>query len=299
MKYIAYSSPFVPPEWIAAHGFTPRRVNPPTLDVDGPVPMKQGVCPFMRSMLNHASAQTDLAGIVVTTTCDQMRRGQEMLSASSAGPVFLMNVPATWRTVAAQRRYFAELERLGRFMVRAGGSAPERGQLAAVMIEHEQSRRDLAGSDGCEPAVQGPRLAIVGGPLPGGGRGIIDVVREFGGNVVLDGTETGERCLPGSFDGRRMREDPMTELADAYFGVIPDIFRRPNSELFVWLKREIAAREAAGVILFRHVWCDLWHAEVGRLREWLNVPLLDVELDEGDAEGRCRGRVEAFLEAMQ
>ena len=33
-----------------------------------------------------------------------------------------------------------------------------------------------------------------------------------------------------------------------------------------------------GVILVRCVWCDLWHAEFARLREWLKLPSVEIDL---------------------
>ena len=54
-----------------------------------------------------------------------------------------------------------------------------------------------------------------------------------------------------------------------------------------------------GVILVRCVWCDLWHAEIHRLREWLAVPLLDMDLDGEDPVNRCTTRIQAFLEAFR
>jgi benzoyl-CoA reductase/2-hydroxyglutaryl-CoA dehydratase subunit BcrC/BadD/HgdB len=80
---------------------------------------------------------------------------------------------------------------------------------------------------------------------------------------------------------------------------IPDIFRRPNSELFAWLKSEVSARGVRGVILARQVWCDKWHAEVERFRQWLNVPLLDVDLDGEPCGTRTRTRIQAFMESLR
>ena len=94
-----------------------------------------------------------------------------------------------------------------------------------------------------------------------------------------------------------MIEDTLSELCDAYLA-IPDVGWRPNHGLFVWLRDHIAARGVRGVVLLRNVWCDLWHAEVARLREWLPVPLLDIDLDGEPAVGRNRTRVQAFMEAL-
>ena len=82
-------------------------------------------------------------------------------------------------------------------------------------------------------------LALVGGPLMQRDRVLFDLVEECGGRIVLDATETGQRGVRGPFDRRRLLEDPLMELAEAYFR-IPDASRRPNSELYQWLKDQLA-----------------------------------------------------------
>jgi len=142
-------------------------------------------------------------------------------------------------------------------------------------------------------------VALLGGPLLARDIEILKTVAVAGGRVVLDGTENGERVLPAPFHRRRMRQDPRGELVEAYFGTIPDVFQRPNTRFHEWLRREVPARGARGVILLRHLWCDKWHAEVQRLRESLAVPLLDLEVDGDSAPVRHRTRIQAFLEGLR
>jgi benzoyl-CoA reductase/2-hydroxyglutaryl-CoA dehydratase subunit BcrC/BadD/HgdB len=141
-------------------------------------------------------------------------------------------------------------------------------------------------------------LALLGGPLTVSDLDLFDLVERHGGCVVLDGAEDGERGLPARFDRRKLADEPLNELADAYFGSIPDVFQRPNSRLYTWIAREVAAREVRGLLLVRHVWCDLWHAEVERLREWLEIPLLDLDLGEAAPIAIKAGRIQAFLETL-
>jgi benzoyl-CoA reductase/2-hydroxyglutaryl-CoA dehydratase subunit BcrC/BadD/HgdB len=330
VKCIIYSCPFVPPEWIAAHGLHPRRATPgghakpggaggPR--ADGGV----GVCPYARAFLVEA---TDPAadGVVFTTVCDQMRRISERVEREST--TFLMHVPATWRK-PAHRFYQEELRRLGRFLVRLGGCTPTEGGLREVMQRYDAGRRRLL--DGRprqtarefaeamhhlhahgpsepvtgkkEPGVTGSggiRLALVGGPLPRDDFAVLDVIEMHGGAVVLDATQNGERTLPAHFDRQRLRDDPFGELADAYFGCIPDAFRRPNSALYQWLKREFIAREVQGIVFRRYVWCDTWHAEAQRMAEWAGVPLLALDVEDGyGTDTRTASRIQAFLEALR
>jgi benzoyl-CoA reductase/2-hydroxyglutaryl-CoA dehydratase subunit BcrC/BadD/HgdB len=123
-------------------------------------------------------------------------------------------------------------------------------------------------------------------------------MESLGAAIVLNGLEGGEMTQPAEFSLRELDSDPMAVLADAYFGAIPSVFSRPNSALYQWLRRELPSSGAKGVVLLRYVWCDLWHAEVARLREWLKVPLLDIDLVGRDAPERSRTRLEAFLEGI-
>jgi benzoyl-CoA reductase/2-hydroxyglutaryl-CoA dehydratase subunit BcrC/BadD/HgdB len=352
MRTILYSSPFVPAEWIAAHGLRPSRVI--TKSPRGAP--GAGICPFSLSFREALHDDCGAAGAIFTTTCDQMRRAAELAARETRLPLFLMNVPATWQSPAAQRMYISEIQRLGRFLVRLGGAAPGPDELAAAMERFDDSRRELlslkgrvtarefalhlmaiqyAGEpvresclrkSGRAPASRRTvPLALIGGPLLGGDLAWFDIVERFGGEIVLDGTETGERMLPLSIERRWLRDDPLSELGRIYFAGLPDAFRRPNSELYRWLRRELDARGARGIIYRRYPWCDIWHAELARLREWARLPVLDLDVFESFAgtsphfaekfrsdglrakpavrddgvEPLVSGKLQSFLEALQ
>lgn len=291
MKTVRYRSPFIPAEWIAAHGFRPRRGIPDGDGARGPVPDAEGVCPYMRRFINTARA-TDAAAIVLTTMCDQVRRGRDLLDGDNR--VFLLNLPATCRSAAATELYVAELRRLGDFLAQIGGTAPTREQLAAIMTAADAARAPHRAA----PAGGGIPIAVVGGPLAAADRRIMQLVGDCGGRIVLDGTEAGERTLPAPFDAAAAAADPLAEMARAYFDSIPDAFRRPDTDLHRWLAEHIRQRRPHGVIVIRQVWCDLWRAEVHRMRDDCDIPLLDLDVDGEDLSTRTRTRVEAFMETL-
>ena len=129
---------------------------------------------------------------------------------------------------------------------------------------------------------------------------LFDLVERSGGRIVLDATEGGERTMPRRFDPARVAADPVAELADAYFDGIVDAFRRPNSGLYEWLGRQLAARSVRGIIFRRFAWCDLWHAELQQLKQFTRMPVLDIDASPDDtaAATRTEGRIEAFLEML-
>jgi len=380
----------VPAEWIAAHGLRPHRLIPTPIEGASTIPRIEGLCPYARAFANDA-ARAEVTGIVVTTACDQMRRIFDLLVRQVEVPVFLLNVPSTWQTVAAQRLYLDELKRLGRFLVRLGGREPGKEGLARIMLdatasgrhdengvhstpcasvhahwmdsgwqrqtksseladgatgEHEPStsrrlplppsagradtgwhrqaesselgdgglpvRGTIAKACGLDDATRnsfqvsqreeyaGVPIALVGGPLMQRDRVLFDIVNECGGRIVLDATETGQRSRHAPFDRRHVAEDPLLELAQAYFQ-IPEVSRRPNSELYRWLAAELPRAGARGIILHHYVWCDKWHAEFERMKEWSRLPMLRLD-SEGQGEmdsARVRNRIQAFVETLR
>jgi benzoyl-CoA reductase/2-hydroxyglutaryl-CoA dehydratase subunit BcrC/BadD/HgdB len=331
MKTIIYTCPYVPAEWIAAHGLRARRVLLDGADSSLSSLRAEGVCPYVRSFIAEVMTNKEADGAVVTTVCDQMRRAFDIIVRNCDLPAFLMNVPSTWQTLTAQKLYVDELERLSGFLIGLGGKAPSKETLVEIMIEYDDARTSVRlarehlsarrfaesiaavggslplGRDGSSDSVAFEStalrvpLAIVGGPLMQADLDLFDMIEQSGGRVVLDATQTGERGMCPRFDRRRLAEDPLLELAQAYFAGIPDASRRPNSELYRWLKCELAARAVRGIIFRRYVWCDLWHAELGRLRDWCGMPVLDLDSagDNGSDLPRTLTRIRAFLEMLQ
>ena len=329
MKKIIYTCPYVPAEWIAAHGMQPCRIIPVAINSGSAVTRAEGLCPYARAFINELATEKETCGIVVTTVCDQMRRGFDLIVRQCDKPAFLMNIPSTWQTVAAQKLYMDELERLGRFLIRLGGKTPVDDTLTEIMLEYDLARKTLLDARENLSARQfaeaiarfnrnGPNgqidsftdsvsltrvvpLAIIGGPMMKQDFEILEMAEQSGGRIVLNATETGERGLCAPFDRRNLRDNPLTELAGAYFDGIPDASRRPNNELYKWLKQELAARQVRGIIFHRNIFCDLWHAELNRLKDWAGLPVLDID-STGESESyrqRNSNRIRAFLEMLQ
>ncbi|MFW5798983.1 MAG: 2-hydroxyacyl-CoA dehydratase, partial [Planctomycetota bacterium] len=241
-------------------------------------------------------------------------------------PVFVMNVPATWQTVAAQVLYRDELRRLLRFCHRLGGTPPDEQRLAEVVLDFDTRRARLRGLEGqtsprrfaealarfahtgeiehvdqCTRTPQDGRVpvALVGGPLRHDELKLFDRIERLGGTVALDGTETGLRCLAAPVDRRAVAEDPLEQVAQAYLDGIVDPYQRPNSRFFRWLDKQLTTRGLRGVIVYRYVWCDRWAAELRRLHDWSPVPVLALDQDETtEPTGRGDTRLEAFMELI-
>lgn len=317
-KAIVYTSPYVPPEWIAAHGFKPMRMLPRAAWGSEAA---MGRCRFAQAYVNGA-VSSEAAATIFTTTCDQMRRVPEI--AVGGPPLFLLNIPATWQSPAARDYYRSELLRLGDFLIDVGGSRPSASMLTETVGRYDRVRRELLearaslkGSafarmltafqrDNEAPALDdgatrgdGVPIAFLGGPFMAEDFAIFDLVEANGGEVVLDATTTGERTLPAPMAVNSIGDDPLEALVHAYFDHIPDAFRRPNTQLYEWFSRECAARGVQGVVLVHQPWCDIWKSETARMQSVLTIPLVTLSLGEaGGPDTRAVTRIQAFMEAL-
>jgi len=150
------------------------------------------------------------------------------------------------------------------------------------------------------PAAPAPPipLALVGGPFLPPHWEVLDELEAAGGGVVLNATETGERSLAPVFELEA--GDPMNALVHGYCDNLVDVFQRPNTRLYAWLKPRLASRGVRGLVLWHYTGCDLWRAEAQTLRETFGLPVLLLEAGEGPGVApRERTRLQAFMEALK
>jgi hypothetical protein len=323
------SSPWVPPEWIKAHGLEPRGVWF-ARDFTR-LPLAAGVCAFAESVVRLAEAHRDSA-MIFSTHCDQIRRGFDLVAGAAAGRSFLFNLPATWQTGIGERIYADELERLGRFLVALGGEPPTAEGLGETMAGYRSARSQLLeaaprltarqyceaiarfhwdgtvnlGEDTRRPGTEGVPLAVVGGPLPAWQASVLDALEGAGGRVVLNATEAGERSLGPASAPEQTRAaastpaDLLRLLTRSFLDNCVDVFQRPNTRLYSWLRERLAARKVRGIVLWHYVGCDLWRAEAQPLREAFGLPVLLLEANEAPGDAlRQSGRMQAFLESLR
>jgi benzoyl-CoA reductase/2-hydroxyglutaryl-CoA dehydratase subunit BcrC/BadD/HgdB len=323
------SSPWIPAEWLAAHGLTPRGIWS-----QRPLPgavLSEGTCGFAQTVRNVARAKSGPL-VIFTTACDQMRRAADETTFPHRS-TFLFNLPSTWQSSIARQLYRDELVRLGRFLVELGGKAPTPGALESKMREYDAARQRLRRSmstgsardnaravaslfDGAVPGSDNHRevaaahpqsgsaresgipLALLGGPLQPHQWNIFESVEAAGGRITLNAAEPGERSLfPPLPD---FKDEPLTTLADYYFDNIADVYQRPNTKLYDWLSAAFAKRPARGLVLLVHIGCDLWRAEAASLREAFGMPVLVLDAHgAASSELRDANRLAAFVESLE
>ena len=285
--------------------------------------LSAGVCVWAEEAVRLAEARPGSA-VIFSTACDQMRRAFDTVGLDGPRHTFLFNLPSTWQTPAAGEIFRAELERLGRFLLSIGGHAPTaeglrrglwqantarasllaaapvsspRGWAAAVARFHWDGTVSPAPS--AVPAPPTP-LALVGGPFLPLHWEVLDELEAAGGGVVLNATETGERSLAPVFELESGAGDLMDALIHGYADNLADVFQRPNTRLYAWLKPRLASRGVRGLVLWHYTGCDLWRAEAQTLRETFGLPVLLLEAGEGPGVApRERTRLQAFMEALK
>lgn len=275
MQTVLIHTPFAPPEWLWAHGFQPLRAKAP---IASKCSCQEGLCSVAARAMEHRGLA------IFATTCDQLRRAHDEEEHG-----FLLDVPAAWQSVVAQKLWREELRRLGRWLIRHGGHEPE--NLLTLALEQDRKRAVLREKSRVQLGdPRGVRLAVIGGPLP---ENIPDLIVQAGGLLALDASETGERGWALPLDLRLVQEDPFEAVAAAHLA-IPDPSRRPDTKLHQWLAQEISERSIQGLVLCADPWCDQWQLQEQRLRH--HAPVLTI--DTGDNPARILTRLQAFCEML-
>jgi hypothetical protein len=289
----------------------------------GPWPLSAGVCAFAEAAVQFAQARLDCA-VIFSTACDQLRRGFDAAIVRGQRRAFLFNLPATWQTAAAGQMFRSELERLGRFLLAIGGRAPSPEELRREMLQSSRARNRLLESapaassrgfaeavarfhwDGscsppppAAPANRTP-LALVGGPFLAPHWKWLDALEAAGARIALNASEMGERSLSPAFDFDGGAIAPFDALVRGCRDNIVDVFQRPNTRLYSWLKTRLESRLVRGIVLWHFTGCDLWRAEAQTLRETFGLPVLLLEAGaEPGGAPRELDRLQAFAETVR
>ena len=290
MKRVLTYSPYVPKAWVSAHGCEPVRLRPQGGTPHECMARVEGLCPYAQAWVSDVLSSDQADAIVMTTCCDQMRRAFEVVSRHTDLPCFLLNLAHVWQTDSAFQSYQAELKRLGRFLENLGEGEFSEERLTRL-LSHQQETR---GSLGPNVVDQIP-LALVGSHGLAHDDVLKQLIEQQGGCVVLDGTEP---LMPQLKAGHGSAFEAMCA---AHWETMADVFQRPNTRLYDRLARLLKQRPVAGVIVRRYLWCDLWHAEVYRIKAWSPVPVLDIEISNPGQtdQHRLMTRIGAFMEMIR
>lgn len=288
---VYYSCSFVPPELIEACGCEARRITAGC--GNGRFSPIEGICSYTKAWLEalFKKSESEDFTAVFTTSCDQMRRAFDLYGRPSGRKAFLLNVPAT-DSPQALDYYSDELQRLAALLCSSSGNKFDLDRLRRLMLSRVMT-------DNNPKDIGGPGIAFVGGPVGASIRqAAAEILSAVNGRIIFDASEDTliDRYL--KFDPDRAKREPMKELAACYFR-LPAVWKRPNQWFYDWFIQKVRDNKIDGIILFRHVFCDVWHSQVYTFKHRFGIPVLDIELDGREVLSACAlSRIQAFLETF-
>ena len=279
MKTIAVLSRAIQDDWFA--GLEVALVRDVYCAHPAPFPLRAGMCGTL-AFLPAVLAQVD--GLVLTTSCDQLRRAAEWLNDDAR--VFLFNFPSTRHQ---DRLLEAEKARLLKWLQGLHERPGEKTACATPPRSGHEPPTPMLRRPGLawpstlapEPCPLNPApflIGVIGGHFCGDQQSVVRFFEKRGIRISLWGCEGGEW--------------------------VGDVFQRPNMAFYEQVHARIAERHLDGLIIVRTTWCDVWRLACVRLHEVVKVPVLEWVMD-----GQCQGqsfpdgasttRLEAFCELVR
>jgi hypothetical protein len=259
VKRIAVLSNLIPDAWVDGQGVAV--VREAECARHEPATLRAGMCGYLAFL---PALLADVDGVVLTTSCDQMRRAAEWIDAENR--VFLFNMPST---LHQERLLEAEKARLQRWVARL---------TSREKAERIDARKQEAYDARAVYAREGRAIGVVGGHFCGDRQAIEHFFNQHGIRLALWGCEGGER--------------------------VGDVAQRPNDALYEQLEKLVKERQLAGLVVARTTWCDLWRLACVRLQEVLDIPVLEWVFDgqshgQPFPDGSSATRLEAFCELLK
>ncbi len=321
MKKIYYTSPFIPPEIIHSKNLIPCRIIPGikrTFNLN----IKMGICSFAEAFIETLTEKKDASGFVFAASCDQMRRVYELFISKANQPSFLFNVPSLKNNPNSRKMYIDELKRLEKFLINSVGLGLNSKKLFSSIKLYEQAYARILKfkpvlSDALfkdsemdiNYAAAGIKnfayktdinIAILGDSLPPAYFDIFGFLRKKNSSVVLDGTDSGERCIPGVMYKEIKSDNPYKILMHKYFLGIPNIYQKPDTDFYSWLKTMIIQRGINGIIILRNIWCDLWRGITSDIKHKSKIHVLAIDLnDDYQFDQHSKNKIDAFIEMLK
>ena len=147
-----------------------------------------------------------------------------------------------------------------------------------------------------------PRLLLIGPNISHGDYKILELIRETGGDIVIEEVYEGIRYYWHTID---VNGDPIESLAQGYLRdrVPPAFMRYSTKKRLDFALKLIADFNVSGVIWYELLGCETYDAEsyfFAQKMEERNIPMLTLESDYGMAAiGQARIRIEAFIEMVR
>lgn len=283
------------------------------------------VCSWCKAMLSapHFGAGSFLIG---ATTCDQFRRFVEAKGRHDNTNPITINIPST-RNPNSLARYTSEIKWLAGELSQMNDKMIDTQKFKDICIKRNSIRKKLNmihGNissqaflllnqleylmdademsdllDNLEIPGHSPkriRLMHCGSPMTIEEGDFLQMIENFGAEIVYDASSTGDRNCEIHIE---TEGDIIENIAKAYFDATPAIWMRPNSGFYDKMRQKIKENNIQGIIWRSMRYCDVWNLEAQRAKAFLGLPLLQLDMNYSDiGSGRIATRVEAFVETL-
>lgn len=338
IKLAGYTCHAFPAAVVAGLGFRPVRVLCGTSAESeswGEQVVRADVCPHVKSLLGNVKiarnihAEIDLW--IGLYTCDQMRRGLDVLAEDLGKAVHPIQLPATRTKESAEyfgvqvRRFVADAE--SRYGVtfdpvkartwqcdldkaaEALSRAAHSGRVSPLDLHSMFHLFFIATPAGLAEFFEGllsaapefqhkKTIVLAGSPLTREDTVLLEEL-EARGYAVLPLTCTGLNAVEDG-DTQERTEDLIGSLALRSFAKPACMRSRPNAAVYDRIRSALESSKAPGLIVKSLKFCDLWYTERERLRKTFALPVLVFDSDYADGgRERLLTRIDAFVETME
>lgn len=172
----------------------------------------------------------------------------------------------------------------------------------ALMVDIlESAYRELKGKQSVAK-VDVPRLLLVGPNIGHGDYKILELVKEAGGEIVIEEVCEGVRYYWQVIENKG---DPLKSLAKGYLrDRVPCAFMRYSAKRRLdFVLKLITDFDVSGIIWYELLYCETYDSESYFFAQKMaerNIPMLILESDYGMADiGPIKTRIEAFIEVIK
>jgi benzoyl-CoA reductase/2-hydroxyglutaryl-CoA dehydratase subunit BcrC/BadD/HgdB len=343
---IGYLCSYVPEELIVAAGARPVRLlfggDNQWADL-GTTCLGESICPFARSIIGYQVSRANpyfnsLDGIIITHTCDAMRRVADVWKAYFSIPVHEFGLPRVMDRDGFTF-FHCEVNQLKAVLESWTGQEITAEKLRETIAFYNQMRRGMMvfydiqrygkvirGSrmakvleaywlldkitllpllPNLRETLQEPadnenfsRLLLTGSIIAFGDELLLELIEECGSTVVIDYTCRGFRSFQGLV---QEKEDQIEALAERYYWQSPCARARESTKRIAQIQELTEHFAIQGIISHSLKFCDSYGIEAHLLQKWFKgkIPVLLIDRDYSISDiERLRTRLQAFNEVI-
>lgn len=277
---LGYTCKYTPIEVFESLGVEIERISPDVTSYDrAETMMHANMCSFVKGVLEEA-AENNYEGIILTTCCDSTRRLYDTLKENYNDKfIYMLDLPRKTNE-AGVKLYENSIINMIKAYEEFSGKKFDEDKLRKVL--NSKNKEQENSNNGINVGLMGARC----------NDGIINLVKESGGNVVFNISCTGDER---NFDIKG--QDVLQEYTGQLLHKLPCIRMEDISERRSFI--EGMKEKIDGVIYHTVKFCDMYSYEYAKIKNLLDVPVLKVETDyTKQCEGQIKTRVEAFIESL-